>query len=509
MTPLQEASASGLIVLESYGGSRPRAAPALLIPIYEELVRSAGATHVEDLKLRVESKLSRPGESLSPQALRKTTQWVETGFENYQRGRFASAQKMLGNAIRTYRRYPATLARNREARLLYRRALIYLAATQQKSGQRRLARETMTSYVRYFPDQNLSRSEHGEQPYNLYLSTKTALDLRPRSQLHLTVDEPDTIIFIDGRFEGPGSRTIRGLYPGLHSVYVQKGATSGRVHDIELEPGKSQAVSIQWSLDHALYTKKDGFGLRFPNEAIRARLEPKLAVAIAQATQHTAVIVLGVRPLGGQLSIVGIRISLDSDPSYLKVTLPVDSVHEAPELLETFAQRLNPAPQPTKRAPNHQRTEQITHIELPTAKTSAQTQKRSPSLTQVPLPIKRDKRGDSKVVPWTLVGAGLAVGAAGAALLILHNPGEPCEIFSSDDALIGQRCDRATQAPINNPLDVATPGALLAGTGAVMTIVGSVMLLPIWKTKEHNSKPQTVGWRPLSQGGLVTLSGHF
>lgn len=332
VTARTTAEAGKVLVLESYAGERPKNASSLLKAIYSDLQRRGASMEHADIIRRLDSRLSRSGAVLDPHARTTAETLVDQGFNNYQRGHFRTAHQRLSRAIAMYQRRPATLARHRPALAAYSKALIYLAVTYPQAPRpNEEAAATMAEFIRSFPDEELSFVEHGDQPREIHRRVRADLEPNGRGSIRLDIDDQDVIGFLNGRFLGTGSRTIPNLYPGLHTIYVQKGSRGGRVHRVNVKPKAQSVLTIQWALDQTLRSTDDWVGFEFANEAERSQREAALGAATARELGAKGLIILGIRavrdPRNMELRrVVGARISLDSGQVYASGALAIEPV---------------------------------------------------------------------------------------------------------------------------------------------------------------------------------------
>ncbi len=101
--------------------------------------------------------------------------------------------------------------------------------------------------------------------------------------------------------------------------------------------------------------------------------------------------------------------------------------------------------------------------------------------------------------PWIAVGSGAALTLAGGLLLALpSDPGADPSV-TDERAYLAARDQRST---------MLTVGAVIGGVGLVATAVGLVAVITRSAPRAHRTGFD-LRWRPLAEGGAVTLSGAF
>lgn len=327
------------LVLESYVGERPDDAEAILTPVFKELAardHMAGARAVAAVGVRLAGSGAEPtGDELTA-----VTAQIERAESSYYDGSFEAAAGRAERAWQTLIDWSGYLSRNQEQRALLRRALAVYAGSQRQLGASDKATRAMAELVRAFPDQPLTTAEHSPQLVRAF--RKVARDLAKQGQgtLEVVVDDPSVAVFIDEAYTGAGSVT-RQLAPGRYRVYAQKSdERPGRVHEVDINAGASERLSINWALDGALRTRGSFAGFAFTDEAERRAHEAKNAVRVARTLAADSVIALGLRTYDEQRALVGVAISLDTGQVQRSAHLTLEPVVPSADRLRELARFL-------------------------------------------------------------------------------------------------------------------------------------------------------------------------
>lgn len=296
------------IVIESYVGDRPSDASRYMRPLLAEM---ASAGFVTD-SLTLGRRASRMSVASEGKDFEETARLVEDGYEAWLRGAFSEATDKLGRALVKLQLSAAVMAQDQSRRDLLFRCLVGLSLAHSRLGNADEVTRFMAELIRSFPDREVSRLQYGPEALQLYYSVKKDLDHRGRGALVVTVDDESVVIFLNERFEGVGTVRKQDLVPGRYRVYVQRGATPGRLHFIDVEAGGEARLALEWDLETALRSETDWFGLSFSSGAQRMAKEGRFATSVARQLGASSVIVVGIREHEGRRSLVGTVFSVET-----------------------------------------------------------------------------------------------------------------------------------------------------------------------------------------------------
>ena len=310
------AHAGNVVVIESYEGTRPDDATSVLSPLHAEFRALGYQTPSNELSASVQAKVSRPGTGLSAAILAEAVRVVDAGYQRWLAGDFEEATTVLAEGLQRFQNSPASVAQEPKLRDSIQKALVGLALSHNRLGHGEEARRHMAEYIRSFPDRDFNRTLFGPEAHDLYRKVRQELEAQKRGTLRVEVDDDGAVVFINERYESVGTVERADLLPGRYRVFVQKGATSGRTHDVDVAPGTNQKLSITWQADSALHSSPDFVGFAFTNQSERLSLEAGYAAALGRGLGATGVVVITIATYQGRRAIIGSVLSLDSGRPY-------------------------------------------------------------------------------------------------------------------------------------------------------------------------------------------------
>ena len=501
------ALAGEVVVLESHSASVTNqvemvsATRRLVQNIHREFHTRGLVMGMGEVRARIEERVSRPGRLLAPEVIFRLKNRVEEGVRNYQHGRFQAAVQILAAALNVYDDALATLAQNRQVRQSYTQNLIYLAMSQSLLGHKREATRLMARLIRYFPELKLSRVDHGEKPRALYLRVRKLLNKQTRGSLRVRVNDPNVIIFLNGRFDGTGNQVFNDLYPGEHFVYVQRGREPGRIHVVTIQSGHRSDLDISWTLDHVLRTQ-EVVGFAFEDEQTRTEKEAEVAGRVARGINADGIILLSRQVIDGRMYLLGSRLSLDTNQVYARGALALQPEPELSRIKALVEHLASPVAASGVTS--------VSSSKVDIAFFDVQTEvRRSISESEpvdVPLRVEEISHRAPNHWRWGLVSAGAGAVAAGVVFLALNNPGQDCSEITMNPEDQGDICEVGVARALRNPRDTAMTGTILVAGGAGMAALGGILLLPVWGGEESKN----VSIAPVGEGawGLIA-TGQF
>lgn len=459
-------AAADPIVLESYGAPRPADADRLLAPVMSELAR-AGFPAISDVEQRIDARLSRPAGSLDDARAADAVRSIEVGYKKFRAGEFNAAMADLDRGLKALRTAPGAVAGKSDRRDAVMRGLLGVALSQRRLGHQTEATAAMAELIRSFPDREISYKDYGPEPREFFQKVKGELAREGNGAIAVDVDDDRAVVYVNERFIGVGDQTASDLSPGRYRVLVQQGEQLGRVHEVEVEAGRTATVNVSWPLDSTLGA---GAALVFPDEAARADNEARHAVRVARALGAQSVVVLGIRDNRGRRSVVGAVYSADSTRPIRSGAVAVEPVVPEAERLAALARLLAG-------------DEAAADLVAPLAESPRST------------PAEDDRAGGGdggrpfRVWKWVALGGGVAAIAGGVTLIAIHDP--PSDDDSRDAS------SRETRVP----------GIVTAAAGAALTGLGIYLFVRDGRDRRDESSAAIV---PLDSGGAAfVLSGSF
>lgn len=452
-----------IVVLEAHPGPRPQDADRLLAPIYDEFALAGYLAGAGRLGPLVESRVSSPGLLLSADEAEDAIRSVEDGYAHFLAGDFEPAITTLTEAWARLRTSPATIAEDQARRDVVLKALVGLALAHKRLGHAEAATQAMAEVVRSFSDRPFNRAMFGPEGHDLWRKVKSELDAQGQGTLLIEVDDENAVIFLNERYDAVG-RTRRELHPGRYRVYIQKGTTIGRLHEIDVVSGSVARMAVSWSFDSSLETR-GWVGFAFASPLQQETLQGQYTTTAARALDASALIVLSIKTYQGRRAIVGASLSLDTGNPQRMAVLALEPVEPGPEQARGLARFLAGG----ERAPG---------LIVPGVGTPSDG------------PAHRERRfGTWK---WLALGTGLAAVATGAVLVAVDEP-------------------KYDEMGSLNPqtVDTAGIGYVVGGIGVAALVAGGVLW---WLDRDAEAAPTTprAAIEPTAGGGVrLVLSGSF
>ncbi len=283
------------LVLESYVGERPREAELLLSPLRSALAQHGFVVEPAAIAKVLRGYRTLPSISETGVTARQLNEAFERAHGDWLDGRIDRAATRLEAAITIAHRAPSLLALEQKTRDLSFTALLSLAQARDRQRQADKSAAAMAELIRSFPEQLITRGEHGPEAYELYRAVRRDLDTQGRGGLIVKVDVP-SVIFLDEvprTQDGSGAR-IADLVAGEYRVLVQSAQepTSVRYYKVPVYAHQITRLDVSWELDSVLVTG-DWVGFRFASSLGQAK-EGEVALRVARETSAPAVATLRV-----------------------------------------------------------------------------------------------------------------------------------------------------------------------------------------------------------------------
>lgn len=290
------------VYVESYPGSRPRDAAQILQPATAELeslgFRRAGADADA-------GALSRPARTLRRTEIQAIRGFVDSGHALFNDNEIERAITEIERALALLDAAPVSLITATDLRKLRMKALIVLAQCYKRRGDPRQVTRAMAELLRSFPDFDISTRTHGYEPVTMRESVAKEIAAEGLGRLVVEVDEPQAIVFVNERYAGVGRVELDELYPGRYRVLVRNGAQSGRLHEVEVEPGRPGRLSVQWAFDAALQNDGDRLFLSFTSPSALESEQAGHANRLARRLDADEILTLSIRTIDGRRTVEG------------------------------------------------------------------------------------------------------------------------------------------------------------------------------------------------------------
>src|SRR5262245_28888208 len=178
----------------------------------------------------------------------------------------------------------------------------------------------MAEAIRSFPDRPVNAAQFDPSVSALYRRVKAELAKQGSGTLEVTVDDPASALFLDDQFIASGAAKLDHLAPGRYRLLVAKSPQPGRVREIDVAPGRTTTVHVDWKVEGALRTSGGVVALDVDKSASgEAELEAAMQLGLALGAHH--VVVLAVRPVNGRRAVVGYAVGESQDKTYAAVQL--------------------------------------------------------------------------------------------------------------------------------------------------------------------------------------------
>jgi len=269
------------ILLECYVGKRPDDADRFMGPVLTA-VQGRFRVGPDDVGKEWEERYSRPGLAVGPVKLDNVPNQVDDGFRKYANAAGSTAKQNLADAITSLEPIvaivlasPAALVADTDLQAALKKALVGVAMAHQRLGHATEAFNAMAELHRAFPG-GITRKDFGSDPFEFSRAVKKKLDAQGTGTLHVSVDEADASVFVDGRLVsggrgGAGEFWVTNALAGPHRIYVRKGAASGRLYLVNVGAGQTAGLRVTWSFDEAFHTSPGYTALVYPDVDARDR----------------------------------------------------------------------------------------------------------------------------------------------------------------------------------------------------------------------------------------------
>lgn len=310
------------IVLESYVGNRPDNANFVLRSLLEELARrdflSSGAA------IQFESRVSKPALTEAGLPVDFVPQ-VEKGHKAWISGNFTDSLQLLQPLVQKAHENPGAFAQNQQQlRDRMFKALMGIAVSQLKMGDRGAAKATFGEILRSFPDQTVSRSVYGPDVSDVYDATKKELGALKRGTLIVNLTGDTGPIYINEKFENVGKVSKMDLYAGEYRVFAAPAKGITRNHRVSIGPGETVTLTIDTGFDLALQASSEWIGFSFANAQDRADNEALYATKLAKLLDKDSVVVVGIEQSNGRPVLVAALVDMLGRKDLRRASIALD-----------------------------------------------------------------------------------------------------------------------------------------------------------------------------------------
>lgn len=283
------------LVLESHIGARPRETDRLLSPLRNALQKQGFIVTPSEVVKVLRNYRTLPAFAEAGVTSRQLNEAFERAHGDWLDGRVERAATRLEAAVAIAHRSPNLLALSQKTRDLSFSALLSLAQARNRLNQQAKSEAAMAELIRSFPDQLITRSEHGPEAYELYRAVRKGLDAQGRGALIVKVNAP-SIVFLDEipRSQDANGARIADLVAGDYRLLVQSADEPSlfRYYRIPIYAHQVTRLEVSWELDSVLVTE-DWVGFRFDTSLQHAK-ESEAALRVAKETAAPAVVTVRV-----------------------------------------------------------------------------------------------------------------------------------------------------------------------------------------------------------------------
>jgi hypothetical protein len=461
------ASAEKSGVIESHVLTRPPEA-ARLMPAVLDYYGATGYLVGPSLGEKLEEVWGAPGREMTADELTEATALIDKGYRAWIQGEFADAVKHLTRGLERFMANPATLAREPLNRQVVFKALVYKAAAHRRLNETDQATATMAELIRSFPDTPVSRSTHGPEAFEFYQAVRQQVTTQGRGQLIVTVDDPNVVLFVNGRYEGVGKITKTDLVPGEYRVYMQKGTVSGRMHKVSIEANRETKLQVEWIFESSLVTGPTWVGFAFLSRDLQQKNELEFAKRIGIRMGMVNLVIHSIEIKDRTRSIVGRVLSVATGSYPRSGMIQLDPLEPTPDGMKALGVYVSGGP-----------LEGPVKISQPPADVAGGAADTGPPMN-----------------PWVIPAWGSAAvgaGTLGLGIFLMVRDGN-----CSGSAPANTQCQKV--------YDTMLPGIGLAAGGLA---VGGLSAYFFYKAGKWRSLHPVAAIAPTSGGAVFTFSGAF
>lgn len=315
------ARADGL-VLESYVGNRPDNANLVLRSLLEELARRDFLS--SGVAIQFESRVSKPALTEAGLPVDFVPQ-VEKGHKAWISGNFTESLQLLQPLVQKAHENPGAFAQNQQQlRDRMFKALMGIAVSQLKMGDRGAAKATFGEILRSFPDQTVSRSVYGPDVSDVYDATKKELGALQRGTLIVNLTGDTGPIYINEKFENVGKVTRMDMYPGEYRVFAAPAKGLTRNHRVSIAPGQTITLTIDTGFDLAVQASSEWVGFSFANAQDRTDNEALYATKLAKLLDKDSVVVVSIEQSNGRPVLVAALVDMLGRKDLRRASIALD-----------------------------------------------------------------------------------------------------------------------------------------------------------------------------------------
>lgn len=443
------------VVLEVVAGTRAADAEAPLGRVREALAREGFLAAPDDVRNLIDTRLSSASAPRTDDALETLSRTVDDGYSAYLAGSFSLALERLPAALEAFHSSPAIAARDQTKRDLIFKALVGIALAHGRLHHENLSLGAMEELARSFGDRDFNRTLYGPEAHDLFRKARARLERRGRGNLDVKVTgATSALVFVNEHYEGVGAIHKGDLLPGTYRVYTQLGSQIGRVQRVDVKPGETASITVDWELAAAL--RSDTWvGLLFTDEKARSAREARIAGRIAQALAAQRVAVIGVT---GKRVVVG-RVYDPTGKVTAQSSVPLAALEKDARAVDTMVAALVGKPAVAATPPE---PKVITPTPAPAPVPSAAPPVVETRVVEaVTSTAPRSSSRRSSLRPWAWVSLGLGLAAAGGGAYLLEVDGT---------------CDGGGDTGnCANLRDTRTPGLVLLGGGGALALTGVIL----------------------------------
>lgn len=450
------------LVIEVYGNERPAEAEKLVGPVLQALEARGYAAGPARANALIQTRASRPGltGSVTADDLRAD---IQAGYQKFLAGSFEQATAELGRSLAVLHDNPALIALDQTMQPAQRRALIGLALGQRRLGNETKATEAMAELMRTAPTVELSVREYGPEPVRMSRQVTESLEKRGRGKLTIEIDDASALIFINESFRGVG-RLDTELLAGPYRVYIQYGQKVGRVYDVQVEPSRESRLVVDSALDAAIRNHAKWTGLLLPDDEQFDDRAVEYAARLGRAVSVPQVVVVGLRPAGTGLELVGTVVAMSGRRVIRQASLSVGptTTDQAKAALGSFLAG-----------------------EDATDDLQVKVQDGRPFVTS---------RASTESRPWKWLAASGAVASVATGVVLIQ----------LDGTCRGEVAGGSVECP--TLWDTRTAGWIAVGVGGALALTAGYLF---WSESRSSENPSPIAVVPHASGVAIFASGRF
>lgn len=285
-------ASANIPVFEAYAGARPKKVDAMAAFLAEiERLPMGFLVSPKRIQSSLGSHVPLPGSDPAGTAAEFTKKLDLADAAWIRQPALEELLPTLAAAVDIAKNNPAYFVAGPSRRDVFRRVLLAYALTLRRGGNVRESEDTMSEWIRTFPDQVVTRAHDGSDAEQLYLETRKTLSRRGRGTLMVNLTDISLQLYVNEVIHRAGMPIVD-LFPGLYRILVVDRYNKSRRYTIEVLANQDSVLSIDWSVDSALRMSPSYAAFEFATSTELAQSGPAIARFVASTVGAPGVILV-------------------------------------------------------------------------------------------------------------------------------------------------------------------------------------------------------------------------